>query len=58
MNKLFILALFFLVAAVSATPVEISQNQCSAFKDTALGLAKYIERSQKGNVGMFRIKNH
>ena len=58
MNKLFILALFFLVAAVSATPVDVSQDQCSAYKETALGLAKFIERSQKGTVGMFSITNY
>ena len=58
MNKLFILALFFLVAAVSSTPVELSQDQCSAYKETALGLAKFIERSQKGTVGMFTITNY
>ena len=51
MNKLFILALFFLVAAVSAAPSEVSQPQCQAYKDTALGLAKFIERSQKGEIG-------
>ena len=53
MNKLFILGLFFLVAAVSASPIEVAENQCSAYQETALGLAKFIERSQKGEVGMY-----
>ena len=55
MNKLFILALFFLVAAVSAQPPQMPQNQCQAYKETALGLAKYMERYEKGEVGMYCI---
>merc|ERR1712113_972140 len=50
MNKLFILALFFLVSAVSAQPPKMPQNQCQAYKETALGLAKYMERFDKGEV--------
>ena len=53
MNKLFVVALFFFIAAVSAQPPKISQDQCVSYKDTADRLANFIERYGKGEVGKY-----
>ena len=43
MNKLFIWPLFFCVAAVvSAMPTQVPQNQCLAYKETALGWVTHL----------------
>ena len=53
MNKLFIVTLFFCIAAVSAQPPKVSQSQCVAYRDTADRLANFIERYGKGEVGKY-----